>query len=128
MYANFKLHISKDISKNDIIQLCDFLGSNGIVAEPEPITEGGIIYKEISEYKSMRLPLTIGGRIIFYWPRITENVLTEWRGNDDILLKKGSTMNAYIKGNTIIPEEIKVWISAFAIIGIVVKNKITIKS
>jgi len=64
-YTNgFYLTAVKPITKGDIVQLCKDLSSRheatGLKFEPEPITEGGIVYKfpdnsPHDEYKSIRM-------------------------------------------------------------------------
>lgn len=59
----FYLTADKDITKSDMVKLCKNLNeafeSFGITFEPEPITEGGIVYKfkdqPISAYKTIRM-------------------------------------------------------------------------
>lgn len=56
-YGNgFKLVAQRDIHKRDIIQLCESLSVLGCTFEPEPILEGGIVYKTTYDY-----PVSVNG-------------------------------------------------------------------
>ena len=86
----------KNITKNDIIVLCDLLTTkyNGLCTfQPEGIAEGGIKFVFNANcpsdwYKSLRLCVnygTTGGK--WYWIDDT-NVMIEWKNNDDIIFNE----------------------------------------
>jgi len=77
----------KNITKNDIITICNLLNSNCEYSDlckftPEGISEGGILYNFKDEfdkkwYKSVRLCVNFGasgGK----WYRVNEDVMTGW--------------------------------------------------
>jgi hypothetical protein len=100
-YTNGLTFITKkDITQNNIITLCNLLNNhelfNGLCTfEPEPITEGGIIFKYINGeqewYKSMRLGLS--GKD---WPWIC-NPMVSWLNNNNIIIKKDIRIYTYLK-------------------------------
>jgi len=107
----------KDITQNDIITLCNLLNNHELfnnicTFEPEPITEGGIIFKYINGdqewYKSMRLGLD--GKD---WPLSSiNNPMVNWLNNNDIIINKDVRFNTYLKSFRNTPvftqEELKV--------------------
>lgn len=92
----------RNITQHDIITLCNLLNNHKLFAgictfEPEPITEGGILFKYINKnkyenYKSMRLGLFVG-----VWPLIKDNVMISWLNNNNILIKKDVRIYTYLK-------------------------------
>lgn len=128
-YTNgFQLKAIKNITKNDFLLLCDFLNENfeNITFEPEPITEGGIVYKpNLSSdkyYKSFRLNLND----IRKW-RITEEVMSSWRNNEDVVIYKNEIIHPFLKAFYEAPsytqDELKIWESGFSQIGLIVKGR-----
>lgn len=120
------------VYKGDIIDLCDLLKDNAMFRgictfEPEPISEGGLIYRFINPpdkkwYKTVRLSHC--GILETKWPWIDENVMLLWRGNyQDIIFKSGATISTFLKafGNapSFTEEEKGVIEEAFRIIGLV---------
>ena len=102
--TGLKLKTEKIITKNDIITLCNLLNnrdeySNVCEFEPEPITEGGILYKfknsDNKFYKSVRFHYfnhdvewyTVDGR----------TVMSEWCGNNDIIINKNIKFILFLK-------------------------------
>lgn len=124
----FKLMAIKNITKNDIILLCNYLNTNfeGIDFKPEGITEGGIEYitNERRYYKSFRLCLYNN---IGKWDWINKDVMTEWSNNEDIVLDKGKTIHPFLKAFYDAPsytkEELEIWEIGLAKIGLIVKGK-----
>jgi hypothetical protein len=119
------------ITKNDIISLCKLLNSkdeysNLCEFEPEPITEGGIIYKFKDKlhnefYKSVRLCVNHGDSK-GYWPYLKDNYLSEWNGNNDIIFPKNNKFTLVLKSFNRAPlftlEELEIWEECFNKIGI----------
>ena len=116
----------KNITKHDIITLCGLLNNDPFYAnlctfEPEPITEGGIVFKFSNPmwYKTMRFrPRRDGVR----WPWINANVMTEWFENQDVVIHKKNTFETYLKSFRGAPsftiEELKIWETCLNQIGI----------
>ena len=125
----FQLRAIKDITKNDILLLCDFLNDNfeNITFEPEAITEGGIVYKTTLSrekyYKTFRLHLND----IRKWSWITDDVMSLWRNNEDVLIYKNEIIHPFLKAFYEAPsytqEELKIWEIGFSKIGLIVKGK-----
>lgn len=79
----YDLFFTRDITKYDMINICNDLTEkfdNKYQFEPEPITDGFIYIKNL-KYKCMRLSC-------FHAPWVNENVMTEWKNNNDIFVKK----------------------------------------
>ncbi len=129
----------KIITKDDIIILCNLLNeckeySDLFTFEPEPITEGGIIYKfknetdikdgKYDKYKTVRL--CIGN-----WPWINNNVMNEWKGNNDTIINKDQIINTFLKSFYGAPvftiDELKIWEECFKQIGLVRIGKFVTK-
>ena len=125
----FTLKTEKNISKDNIITLCNLLESEDNFSDkcefkPEAITEGGIQYKfkNVSNdnwYKSVRLGCynSIGK---WYW--VNDNYLSEWTGNNDIIFEKNKKFTLFLKSFHGAPlftlEELKIWEKCFNQIGI----------
>ena len=121
----------KDITKNDIIVLCDLLAANYndnlCSFQPEGITEGGIKFVFDANcpsdwYKSIRLCVytgTTGGK--WYWVD-NANVMIEWKNNDDLIFNKNATFHTFLKSFNGAPiftiEELTIWVECFDQIGI----------
>ena len=87
----YTLIAQKDITKHDIITLCNLLNEeykDTCTFTPEAISEGGIKYNFIDggiAYTSVRLGLRYSDK----WPRVnTSSVMTGWENSDDIIVKK----------------------------------------
>jgi len=79
----YDLFFTRNITKGDMVNICNDLTNlfnNIYVFEPEPIRDGFIYIKNL-KYKSMRLSC-------FQAPWINENVMEEWKDNNDIFVKK----------------------------------------
>lgn len=124
----FQLKAIKDINKNDIILLCNYLNTNfeGINFKPEGITEGGIEYitNERKYYKSFRFNIYDN---IGKWDWIGNDVMNEWTNNNDIVIYKGKTIQSFLKAFYDAPsyttEELEIWEIGLAKIGLIVKGK-----
>ena len=90
------------ITKNDIINMCELLNNNDKYInlckfEPEPIPEGGIVFKfkdDIKWYKSVRLGVSYypsNGK----WYEINNNVISEWNGNNDIIFDQNNIFTIF---------------------------------
>ena len=130
---------TKDITKNDIINVCNLLNSrveysNLCEFQPEPICEGGIVFKFKQDnpdnkwYKTVRLGL--GPCIIFptrQWPWIDNDYLDKWTGSDDIIIDKNNKFETFLKSFDGAPpftlNELKIWEECFNTIGIVKVGK-----
>lgn len=116
---------TKSITKKDMITLCDLLKVKfpNDSFEPEAIIEGGIKYKyEDNRYKSVRLCAHYNSSR-GEWPRINDNVMSEWKNNDDIIFPEENTFSTYLKSFHGAPvftlDELKIWEKCFNEIGIV---------
>jgi hypothetical protein len=94
----FTYFSTKDITKNDFIELCETLDTCTTKFEPERIAEGGILYKfshEVPEswYKSVRLGINVGKG----WPDIFGDEMTSWKYNNDIILEKNKFIDTWLK-------------------------------
>ena len=133
-YAHgYTLEAEKDITKNDIINICKLLNTkydNGYTFKPEAITEGGIVYNfnngNTKWYKTVRLRVDdtlAGGK--WYW--ITDNVMNEWEGNDDVILSKNKKILIFLKSFHGAPvftvDELKIWEECFNQNGFIRKSK-----
>ena len=121
----------KDITKNDIITMCNLLNNkddyiNLCVFEPAAISEGGIVYKFKNNnnkwYKSVRLCVKKDySKGEWYW--INKNVINEWIENNDIIFNKDNTFTIFLKSFHGAPvftlDELKLWENCFNEIGIV---------
>jgi len=122
----------KIITKNDIIAMCKLLNSkdeytNLCEFEPEPICEGGILFKfkenfDNKWYKTVRLCVDWGesrGK----WDWINQNVMSEWSGNDDIIFNKNNKFAVFLKSFNGAPlftiDELKIWEDCFNQIGVI---------
>lgn len=104
--GSYNISMTKDITKNDIITLCELLNNrelfHGICTfEPEPISEGGIIFRYIHPtsdkwYKCIRIEM-----IDQYerWPFINKDVMKEWKDNNDLLFNAGSVQGTFLKSS-----------------------------
>ena len=134
--SGFTLKPTRDITKNDIYNICKDLNnyfSTDYSFIPEPITEGGILFKKTPNkyntnkaYKSMRFS-SQSGRIS--WPCINEDeVMNEWKDNQDILFKKymrndhstkiGTFLKAFCGADVWSLEELKIFNRVFEKNGI----------
>jgi len=129
----FSFVVGKDVTKSEFIELCELLTNevffnNEYIFEPEPITEGGIIYRPVNnignvfKYKSIRFHNQKST-----WPRINTEVLKEWRKNDDILFYKGYKFDTFLKSFGDSPlytlEELKILASYFNLFGLIKNGK-----
>jgi hypothetical protein len=92
--SGLTLKTERIITKDDIITMCKLLNSKDAYSnlcefQPEPISEGGIIFKfnnlDNKWYKSVRLCVTKDeskGK----WYFINDNCLSEWTGNNEIMI------------------------------------------
>ena len=96
--SGFNYKISQNITKNDIMILCDNLSKEfgeGYDFEPEGITEGGIKMtnwpnKQEEMYKSLRLCYNRN------WPYIKD--IKNWKENNDIVfIKNNEKYNTFLK-------------------------------
>lgn len=134
--AGIRLKTERIIEKNDIITMCNLLNNkneyvNLCEFKPEGITEGGIVFKfkdnfDNTWYKSVRLRVNsgaTGGK--WYW--ITDNVMSEWSGNNDIIFNKNAKFTIFLKSFYGAPlftiDELKIWEECFNQIGIVKVGK-----
>ncbi len=129
----YRLISKKDITKNDIIILCNMLNkefeneSPKIKFVPEPITEGGIQFIfEGNErwYKSIRLGIRDKrGK----WPYIElSTVFDEWNQNNDVVINKKNEFQLFLKAFHGAPvftvDELKIFEKCFEQIGLFKKG------
>ena len=129
---------TRDITQHDIIELCNQLRSRleeGFA--PEPISEGGIVYKN-QHYKSVRFrdhtryTDAYNSKRLHYiddvrpkWPYILdyENVIKDWENNDNMIFRKDSKIGTVLKSfhgaKCFTVEELKVWEECMKTIGMV---------
>jgi hypothetical protein len=121
------LKTERIITKDDIITMCKLLNSkdeysNLCEFQPEGINGGGILFKFKNNkwYKSVRLCLNNG---VGEWYWVNDNYLSEWAGNNDIIIDKNNKFTLFLKSFYGAPlftiEELKIWESCFNQIGII---------
>jgi hypothetical protein len=121
-----ELKTLKEITKGDIINLCDLLNAidefkDLYTFEPEPICEGGIIYnfkneKDCNKYKTVRFH---SGRLD--WPYVNRKELDKWRDSSEIIFDKNIKIRTHLKAFDYAPaftrDELKIWEECFTLIG-----------
>jgi hypothetical protein len=130
-YTNgFRLTSLKIIKKQDFYILCKMLEQefnshyNTIEYEfePEPITEGGILFKNMpgkkdKMYKSIRIYISHLGK----YGHINDNSLEEWKNNQDILCNDKIKIETFLKSFNSAPiwtiEELNIFKKCFEYIG-----------
>ncbi len=135
---NYRLISKINITKNDIIILCNMLDkefedeSPKIKFVPEPKTEGGIQFlfegKE-KWYKSIRLGIKEKSG---NWPYIKlSTVFDEWNQNNDVVIYKNNEFQLFFKafhGAPIFTEnELKIFEKCFEKIGLPKKKRFNFK-
>jgi hypothetical protein len=87
----FSINITKDITKQEFIEICEQLTSLfDYSVEPLPMTEGGILFN-CQGHKSIRFSLR--GK----WPWLNNGYKEEWKKDTTILLHKGHISNTILK-------------------------------
>jgi hypothetical protein len=115
------------ITKHDIVIMCEMLNKEEMYLdlcefEPEAISEGGIKFnfKDKTWYKSVRL-------YVGNWYFITNNVLDDWKGSEDIVFQENTTFSTFLKSFHGAPlftlDELKVWERCFNEIGVQRKGR-----
>lgn len=132
--TGFTLKASRIITKNDMITICELFTSKYSHScecefQPEPICEGGILYKFkknlddkcIQPYKSLRLCVN-GMESRKSWPFVSDNYLSEWTGNNEMIIDKDDKITLFLKSFFGAPvftlEELKIWEECFNQIGL----------
>lgn len=128
----YRLKANKIICKKDFHNLCndltkefnEFYKTNVYGFKPEAITEGGIVFTNFYDqqktgYKSMRLhTITKVGT----YGMITDNVMEEWKNNEEILCKEGCILGTSLKSlggaSVWTYDELKIFEKCFNKIGI----------
>lgn len=97
----------KPIERRHLISICKDLAAampNGITFEPEPITEGGIVYKfkNLDLYKSIRfiamiIDLDTGDITRIVWPRVSDTVMKDWESSRTELFPVGMNLSTLLK-------------------------------
>ena len=132
----FNVKCEKNITKNDIVNMCKSLNNkdeylNVCEIKPEGITEGGFVYnfKDGNNnrwYKSVRFQKN-GGDTREKWPWINENVMDEWAENNDIIFNENYKFTIFLKSRRGAPlftiDELKIWEECFNQIGIIKVGK-----
>lgn len=125
----FYIESKKTITKNDIITMCELLNQHDFYKdictfEPEPITEGGIVFKFINNpnnwYKTMRIFFI--NQNDCQWYSVNKDVMNEWKNNDDIIAKNNKKkIRTFLKSFRNAPrftqDELKIWEDCFNEIG-----------
>lgn len=127
--------IKESITSHGIINIINKLHEifgNEYIFEPEPISEGGIVFKEWpgkqkTHYKSFRLRCNNGK-----WPHINENVIKEWTEKESFVIWHGEgtkiNLGSYLKAFYGAPkwtkDEIYKFTVALAEGGIILKNNL----
>ncbi len=124
-YTNgLQFKCNREITKNDLVTLCELLNTrpeyvDTVEFKPEPIGGGGFIYifkdPSLRGYKSVRFHAD-------KWHWVRENVMTEWSGNHELVLKDKRKFGTFLKAFQGAPvftmEELKIWEECFAQIGV----------
>ncbi|MFZ9438296.1 MAG: hypothetical protein ACO26X_03515 [Candidatus Fonsibacter ubiquis] len=117
MYVkNYKRLLStKNITKGDLILLCEFLEKElNQEFEPEAIADGGIVYKN-PPYKAMRIYFGYGN-----YPWVPENVKEVWKNSEDIILPTGRVVITVLKSKDTkwSKKELEIWRTCLKKIGL----------
>lgn len=129
----YELNFSRLVTTHDFVWLCGLLNklfnekfnTNEYCFEPEPITEGGIIFKNwpnktSEQYKSFRF----GPRNdnMGKWPKIEEDVLQKWKTTQPVVVFTGGNTPTTLKAFDTAPswtiEELKLFEKALETIGV----------
>ena len=122
----YKLKASRDITKQDMIVLCNALNMfyQDATIEPEPISDGGLVFKyndNAKRYKTMRLRIK-------HYPWVDKNVISEWKDSMDVLIPKNYICDTFLKAFHETPkwtfEELQFWDMCFMEIGLERKGRI----
>lgn len=123
------LQCARDITKNDIIKLCKLLNKKVFFKgkctfRPAKKVEGGIeyVFDDNRWYKSIRF---CRNDFSFKWPNVSENVMTDWYKNKDIIYEKQHRFDTFLKAFHGAPvftkKELEVWKDCLMTIGLHVK-------
>ena len=122
----------KTLTTHDIVNLCNFLNSDigfgpGFLFEPEPITEGGIKWKNwpgktSDQYKTLRFHIfNRKGQ----WPFIPSSILHQWSEEEDKVIfhdldlaKNGTFLKALDGAPQWTLDELKIFERGFNLIGL----------
>lgn len=134
------LKTTKIITKNDIIDMCDLLNNREEYSDlctfhPEPITEGGIVFKFKEPgfdpntgrkwYKTVRFQGKQAGDD--WYPVNVNTVLSEWTENYDIIFNPKRKFYMFLKSFHGAPlftqQELQIWEECFNNIGIIKVGK-----
>lgn len=145
------LKTTQPVTKNDIITLCNLLNERDeykdmCTFEPEPITEGGIVYRfnvkspeQQRWYKSVRFNCISGLKNGFRqgkwyvgkWYDVDVNVMEEWNLSKDIVYPEREKFWTFLKSFEGAPaftqQELKIWEECLACIGVQKVGKIPTK-
>lgn len=126
---------TKVITKNDIVVMCELLHEKfpECSFKPEPTSEGGIQYifkNNKAWYKTVRF-------CVHYdssqgnWTWVNDNVMSEWKNNDDMIFPNNNKFSTYLKSFQGAPiftiQELQIWEECFNEIGIVRVEDIQVK-
>lgn len=133
--CGFSLKASEDVTKGDIIILCNTLNTHGYYRglctfTPECVTDGGIKFNfyNRSWFKTVRLGIVTieNGQ----WYDATN--LDDWINSTEIVFKKGTKINLLLKSFFGAPvftlDELRVWEYCFSQIGCIKVGKFPRKS
>jgi hypothetical protein len=125
------LKVQQNITKGNIATMCHLLSNHKAYVNicefaPEPITEGGIVYKfnetdtNNKWYKTVRFHY-FPGESQYTWPRIGMDVMEQWNENSDVLFSKNNKIELFLKSFHGAPvftqDELKIWEECFNQIG-----------
>ena len=132
--CGFTIKAERNVTKNDIITMCNLLNGKDEYSKlcdfiPEGITEGGILFRFNEEcdkkwYKSVRFSGVDYRKVVGEWGNwdwVTENVMTDWYGNNDLVFPANIKITIFLKSFHGAPlftlEELKIWDECFTQIG-----------
>jgi hypothetical protein len=114
--GGFSIKTLNYVTKGNIVSLCTSLNEDPLfkdicIFEPEPITEGGIIFRYINGgtkwYKTMRFErayLTPIGINQIDWPYVNKNVMEEWSNDNWVILDKDCQYGTFLKSSCGAPQ------------------------
>ena len=134
--SGYEIKSIRDVTTKDICKLCEnlqksfneYYNTDQYKFEPEPITEGGIIFKNfpnktIGMYKTIRIRLGSSNNPNNEWPRIENNTLIKWNNESEKkIINNKSEIHTFLKAFYDAPawtiDELKIFETCFKNIGL----------
>jgi hypothetical protein len=124
-----RFKVTRDLTKDGIMAACNALNDHpyfegNVTFKPEGISEGGIqcCFSDACWYKTVRL--CVGHNCSTgKWPWVDhQSALTDWQGNDQLIVEKGNTLDTFLKSYRGAPafslEELHAWEECLSVAGL----------